>query len=259
MRKDEGGYIVVETVGCFLLFVFLMASILSLINIVTVQSRVHYAMTQTAETVSMYSYTLELLGVESKLQASAAKGDKARKDVETVKDNINSVLKAIEEVNIQGLEDAASDSYDHASSFVSSVKDDPKGVLQQFMNLGLQELSSQAFEHAIIKPLVERYLGNGEVSGDDFLRAFNVVDGIDGLEFASLDMINYNSETHRFDDSRTDSTLINADGDLVITVEYKINYTFGALPLPFAELEIRQEVKTKPWTGGLGKGYSASN
>ena len=45
MKRDENGYIVVETIGCFVLFVFLMTSILSLINIVTLQARVHYALT----------------------------------------------------------------------------------------------------------------------------------------------------------------------------------------------------------------------
>lgn len=255
MRRNEKGYIVVETIGCFMLFVFLMGSILTLINVVTVQSRIHYALTQTAETVSMYSYTLDLLGVMDKMQASATKGNEARNDVETLKININSVLDAIESVDLSGVKTAGTNTYNQVSSFVGDVKDDPKGVLQEFMNLGLQEVSSQAFEYAIIRPLVERYLANGEVSGDEFLSTFNVVGGIDGLDFASMDMINYNSETHRFDASGTDSAIIDASGDLVLTVEYKIDYTFGALPIPFTELEVRQVVKTKPWTGGMGEGY----
>ena len=41
MRRDERGYIVVETIGSFLLFVLAVTSILSLINIVAVQARVH--------------------------------------------------------------------------------------------------------------------------------------------------------------------------------------------------------------------------
>ena len=41
MGKDERGYIVVETIGSFLLFVLLVLSILSLINIVAVQARIH--------------------------------------------------------------------------------------------------------------------------------------------------------------------------------------------------------------------------
>ena len=67
MRKDENGYIVVETIGAFTLFVFFVASILALINIVALQARVHNAITQAAQTVSMYSYVLELTGVSLSL------------------------------------------------------------------------------------------------------------------------------------------------------------------------------------------------
>ena len=65
MKKDDNGYIVVETIFSFTLFVFLIISILSIINIVTVQARVHYAITQAAETISMYSYTLDAMGAGS--------------------------------------------------------------------------------------------------------------------------------------------------------------------------------------------------
>ncbi|MCL2813906.1 MAG: hypothetical protein FWD23_04840 [Oscillospiraceae bacterium] len=50
----ENGYITIETLGTFLPFVFLVVSILSLVNIVTVQTRVHYALTQAANTISVY-------------------------------------------------------------------------------------------------------------------------------------------------------------------------------------------------------------
>ena len=56
MGKDERGYIVLETISAFLLFTLLVIAILIIISIVTVQARIHYAITQTCETVSMYSY-----------------------------------------------------------------------------------------------------------------------------------------------------------------------------------------------------------
>ena len=62
MGKDERGYIVLETISAFLLFTLLVIAILSIISIVTVQARIHYAITQTCETVSMYSYILDLTG-----------------------------------------------------------------------------------------------------------------------------------------------------------------------------------------------------
>ena len=46
------------------------------------------------------------------------------------------------------------------------------------------------------------------------------------------------------------------DGDVRIRVDYYIDYTFGALPLPFTRLHVTQEVTTKAWLGGEGDGYS---
>jgi len=59
MRKDERGYVIVETMGTFILFVFLMVSILSLVNIAALRAKVHHAITQAAQTLSVYSYVLE--------------------------------------------------------------------------------------------------------------------------------------------------------------------------------------------------------
>ena len=41
-------------------------------------------------------------------------------------------------------------------------------------------------------------------------------------------------------------------------VQYVVEYSFGALILPFDEpkLHITQEVMTKAWLGGEGKGYT---
>ncbi|MCL1793419.1 MAG: hypothetical protein FWG34_06090 [Oscillospiraceae bacterium] len=53
---DEKAYITIETLGTFIPFVLLVVSILSLVNIVTVQTRLHYALTQTANTISVYGF-----------------------------------------------------------------------------------------------------------------------------------------------------------------------------------------------------------
>jgi len=45
--------------GTFILFVFLSVSILGLVNIAALKARVHYAIAQAAETLSVYSYVLE--------------------------------------------------------------------------------------------------------------------------------------------------------------------------------------------------------
>ena len=53
MKRDEKGYIVVETLLAFVLYLLAMLSILSLVNISVVQSRIHYAITEACESISM--------------------------------------------------------------------------------------------------------------------------------------------------------------------------------------------------------------
>ena len=102
--RSAGGYIVVETIACFLLFVFLVVSIISLINIVTVQARVHYALTQAAETVSMYSYVLEVTGLAKHMENSAGMREHVEQEADEMKGHINDVIDGIQ--GLMGLDGA---------------------------------------------------------------------------------------------------------------------------------------------------------
>ena len=256
MGREEGGYIVVETVGCFLLFVFLNISILSLINITAVQARVHYALTQAAETVSMYSYTLEAAGVAEHLQTSAGKAEGVEKDVNEFIGDVNGVLDAIEGLDLNGLVESGESLYEQGTGFVDDIANNPKAVLQDFMNYGIREGSS-ALLGTQIRPLVGHYLSNGEQSGDEFLKAFHVEDGLDGISFYSFDVPGYDGESRRLVGiTDNDSRFLTSSGDIKLVARYQIDYTFGALPLPFFKLEVTQEVMTKAWLGGDGEGYS---
>lgn len=256
MRRDENGYIVVESITCYILFTFLMISILSLINIVAVQSRVHYAITQAAETVSMYSYTLDAMGLASHVQASAGRSERTEKQMQSVQSHLNEVMDEIESLNLSGAIDAAGDTYDEIYGIVDNAVDNPKSLLQDFMNYGIQQAGGYAFANGIVKPLVKRYLTNGELSADQFLKAFHVIDGMNGLEFYDFDPVSFDRDSGRFTSTQSDdSVFLTSDGYVKVTVQYDINYTFGALPLPFSKFHVVQEVKTKAWLGGLGEGY----
>lgn len=245
----------VETIGCFLLFVFLNISILSLINIVTVQTRVHYALTQAAETLSMYSYTLDAMGVADHLTKSAERSESVVKDANKMISNINEVIGAIEKLDIDGMQKSGQAVYSQSSGFVGQLRDNPKDVLKNFMNYGIQELSGVALS-TCIRPLVGWYLTNGELSGDEFLTAFQVEGGLSGLDFYTIDKVGFNSSTNRFvpiADSK--SRFLNSQENIKLVVQYDIDYTFGALPLPFGKLHVTQEVMTKAWLNGHGDGY----
>ncbi len=237
MLKDEKGYIVVETIGSFIPFILVMVSILSLVNLVTVQARVHNAITQAANTLSMYSYTLQVTGVASDLVTLDSKANEVKSEVYATKADIDAV--------IAGLDTAAGENIvNRVNSWGNDISNNPKEVIQLLANYGISEVSKEGFE-LILKSLVERYLSTENLSGDEYLRKSNVIDGIDGLRFNQF----------MGGPSSVESVLIDKNGDLKISVNYEINYKFGALPLPFDSLSITHTVKTKAWLNGSGEGY----
>jgi len=197
MNKDENGYIVVETVGTFIPFVLLVISILSLVNIVTMQARVHNALTQAANMISIQSYMLYSSNMSDGIMDLNNKSNE-------IKEEIKSVMTGIELIS--------------------------KGN----GNLDFSKLNIQGYiTGKLLQPLVEKYLANGDISGDSYLRSKRV-DGIDLSE----------------------SIILDNNGNIKLTVYYEIEYTFGALKLPFKpSLKVTQSAVTKAWLGGSGEGY----
>ena len=224
MHKDENGYIVIETLGTFIPFLLLVISILSLVNIVTLQARVHSALTQAANTLSMYSYVLKATGAADGLMEMDAKASEARANIDSVMNGIGSLSK------VGGDKEPAGN---RPLSFLEEAVGDPKTVIQNFANYGLSQLQSHAVA-ALVQPLVYRYLANGDMSGSEYLSSVGVVN----LEFR-------------------DCVIVDKDGNVRLTLDYEVEYTFGALRLPFGPtLRITHTTVTKAWLGGSGEGYS---
>lgn len=247
MERDERGYIVIETIGSFLLLVLLMLSILSLVNIVTVQARVHYALTQAAETVSMYSYALEVTGIADHAMANAAQAEAVQGEVDTMTQNVYDVLDGIQSLSFDKVKDSGENVGVQIQGWIESTEEDPEQTIRYLLNYVLNKSSNAAYG-ALMRPLVGHYLSNGEQSGDEYLKSAQVVGGLEGLDFSNgFNIINPVKE----------STLLDSNGYLWLRVTYNIDYTFGALPLPWTEptLEITQTVVTKAWLDGFGEGY----
>ena len=223
MRRDENGYIVVETVGTFIPFIFLVISILSLVNIVTLQARVHYALTQAATSLSMYSYILKATGVAGNLMIADSKAS-------AVKENLNSVVTGIESLSKGNGFNV--DTGNRLLSGVEKAVGDPKTVIQGFLNYGVGDLRNVVTAQ-FVKPLVGRYLANGEMSGGEYL--------------SSVRVGNFELD---------DCIIVDRNGNVKLTAEYEIEYTFGALKLPFGPtLKVTQTAVTKAWLDGSGEGY----
>ena len=250
IRSDENGYIVIETVGAFVPFLLLVISILSLVNIVAVQARVHYALTQAANTLSMYCYTLELLGVANDLTALDNKAYKAKSDIEDIKDGITAVMSVFESSTIAEEFDDEKEAVNRAVEVGEGIFGDPKVALKNLMCYGIDGLWDMLFSE-LVRPLVGRYLSNGEQTGNEYLLRSGVQNnhtnktGLAALEFF-----------FHADGKLDSSSLIDRNGNVKLVVEYEIEYTFWGLKLPFRPtLRIAQTVVTKAWLGGSGRGF----
>ena len=251
MRNDEKGYIVVETVCAFIPFVLLVISILSLVNIITLQTRIHYALTQAAKTMSVYSYLLEVTGVANDLTALSYKAGKTAAGVNELRNELEGVLEAVQSLS------GAAETISRVDSLLNRVygwgeaeAGQPQTAMSQLMAFGQNELKNQAFE-IMVRPLVGRYLMNGDMTGDAYLRSVGVRNrhtdamGLSALEFFAYSNLGLGN-----------SALIDKDGNIKLTVQYEVEYSFGALPLPFRPtLSITQTAITKAWLNGSGKGY----
>jgi len=220
--NNDNGYIVVETVGTFVPFLLLVISILSLVNIVTLQARVHYALTQAAKTLSMYSYVLEAMGAADKLVTLDENAGR-------VSDGINAVLKGIGSLS-SDITDNGSEN--HMYNGNEDRVGDADSMITSIISYAVNESRNELCE-SFIRPLVSGYLANGEMTGEEYLRSVRVID----FEFI-------------------DTVVIDRNGNIKLSVKYEVEYTFGILPLPFGpSLSIKQTVVTKAWLGGSGEGY----
>ena len=119
-----------------------------------------------------------------------------------------------------------------ALSSVEEAAGNPKATIQNFLNYGAAGIRNHAVER-LIQPFIGRYIANGDMSGDEYLRSVRVVN------------FGFN-----------DCVIVDRNGNVKLTVDYEIEYTFGALRLPFGPtLRVTQTAITKAWLGGSGEGY----
>jgi len=223
LLKNKNGYIVVETVGTFIPFTLLVISILSLVNIITLQARIHNALTQAANTLSMYSYVLYATGAADDLVSLDNKASVAAEKINPVITGIEALSKG------NGFDSSTGDNFKNAAV---SIFNDPKTAIQNILTYGAGGLRNQA-SIQLVQPLVEKFLATGDITADEYLKSVRVK--------------NF---------SLGECVIIDKNENVKITAEYEVEYTFGALKLPFGPtLKITQTVVTKAWLGGSGEGY----
>ena len=226
MLRNEKGSIVVETMLSFTLFVLLCWCILAIIIMTTLQTRVHYALTQTAVELSVYAYVIKALGFADNVEAASA----GHAEAVEMFSNISTI---IDNLDIQG-----------GFEFVGDVASDPRAYLTRIV----QYAAIEASHELIVRPIFFKYLDLGGMGAEAYLQSHRVVPGGTGLIAGMLgnDLIDFSG------------SYIVRNGNTRIVATYRVDFTFGFLPMPenMRTLEITQSVMTKAWLGGYGEGFT---
>ena len=160
MLKNENGAIIVETIFSWLFFTFLVLSIITLINITTKQIRIHYAITQTANELAMYSHILYATGLSGHIMSAAGAG-------ETVQGQIDNVLD-------MGNLDTVFDAIGPFSETVGEVLEDPRQALRNLVAFGLDAAGNYIAQELLMRPRIERHLTGSGINVSDL----NISDSI---------------------------------------------------------------------------------
>lgn len=256
MIRDEDGYLVIEASITFTLFILLIVSILSLINISAAQARVHNALTQTANTLSVYSYILHRTKLDGILQKSANKAyeiesgavDIKNQGEEIINDAKNSAkfdsLKNIMEKpnQFRGLVGKTKSLSDSVDSYQKAHFANPSDAVKSLATFGI-DLAKGKLSAMAIEPLLRHYLSNDEINGDSYVK---------NLKFdLDLDDAGEASDIRLLDKAE----IVDKDNNIVLIADYDIEYGFSILKLSHSKLHIHQEVSTKVWGGGAGPCY----
>ena len=266
-NNGQSGMIVVETLISFTMFVIVVCLIIYLINIFTIHNRIQFAINSAAQEISSYSYLYQVTGLRSAAQEVSSDGSsyvssldetaeqivETLNKVQTLSSDFDGVSSSISELevssdsisNVQSaLSTLVSDAQSTGSSISSSVSSlktllsNPSDLVVGLIYLGADGLSYTAGKligTVLAEALTEKYLENGDVSANVYLKSYGITDGYSGLDFSG-------STVFCDDDNRM----------IDIVVEYDIDLSFAQLFIEDAKLHVVQRVTVPGWVDGDG-------
>ena len=204
--KEQRGAIVMEATISLTVFIFLIFTILSIVDVCYVQSKIGVALDSATKEISQYMYLYYKLEIPT-LEASLAEGTADTKDVATqtidglniMTDSLQQGKQSVESGNFAELYQAASNGAQTAKGLANTygqkLSEDPKGFILGMAKMAGNELKEegkallgQVLARAFMDKNLKNYAGQ---SSDAFLRQYHVVNGLDGLDFNYTSLMAY--------------------------------------------------------------------
>lgn len=252
MKKNCRGSITVEACLTFTLFMFAFIGITSLSRFVRAESKIQYAMNQTAKEFSEYTYVFYRVGLIEEGKTSTEETDKILNDLDTFTtaisnagnvargnskgSNSESVKTIINNANaISDVKKASNALYNDLKTFV----DNPTVVMKELWtilktNVG-DEVKSQVVAPVICRILMPKYISDDSKVANQYLEDMGVVNGMNGLDFSS-------------------STIMSDGKTINLVVHYKMKITVPMIG--DLEYNMKQSSTIAAWTS---KDHSLEN
>lgn len=244
--KGERGSFTIEASLSLTIFMCAFVAIVSLANIVKVESVTQYAVNQVAKEISQYYYLAEKAGlsvpqsdegvkeIDEMVQAIVDFSDKSTNIASNYTDTTAVTMQNVLE-NYSTISDDVTEITAAAENIYNSfgpILDDPKGVVSSLASMMFQQIGHEIITKVIAQPLcktlIPKYItSNGDA--DATLEKMGVVDGLEGLDF-------------RMSSFLSDGRTIN----VVLVYQIKVS-GFGIVD---ETLVIKQTASTAAWVTG---------
>lgn len=244
MEKNCRGSITVEACLTFTLFMFAFIGITSLSRFVRAESKIQYAMNQTAKEFSEYTYVFYRVGLIEDGKTSTEETDRIINDLDTFTTAISnagnvsekngkgssfeSIKSVINNVNaISDVKKASNTLYNDLKTFV----DNPTVVMKELWtvlktNVG-DEVKSQVVAPVVCRILMPKYISDDSKNTNQYLEDMGVVNGMSGLDFSS-------------------STIMSDGKTINLVVHYKMKITIPMIG--DLEYNMKQSSTVAAWT-----------
>ncbi len=253
-KSGERGAIVAEATIALTTYIFLIFTILSMVDICYVQSKIAASLESAAKEISQYSYLYFKFGIdeyEKDLHHSTADSRKlADQTVEglgTLMTSLQGTASGLESANFDQMYESIKTGGQTVQSLVSSygdaIADDPKAFIIGMGKLAGEELKEEAkklLAQVMAKALMKKnFVTSMNDTADNFLRRNRVVNGMDGLDFDYSVLMPYGSN------------------DIVLVVTYDVR-VIRLLNIDY-KFTFRQCAKTKAWGNGISQVKKENN
>lgn len=257
LKKEEGA-IVIEATISLTTFMFLIFTILSIVNIVTLQAKIGIALNLTAKEISQYSYLYSMTGINGKQEEIHEGGEGAAQNMNDIIDGIEGVVGAVDSLKengkeiianpggsvtnmseitdlIQGDIDNGTDSAHLINAAFKEMANDPiafiLGVASILGNEGIEIFKNKMIVTPLTCAFIEKHLKNYEgQSAVEYLKSKGVVQSSGG-DLGGLDF--------------EESVLFhNGTSDIVLVADYTVSV------IKFLDIDVTLRFKQKAWTKG---------